>query len=266
VTAVPAASPIEAIEEARQLCRRRLQAADLTSEHRGLLEAAIASAPLVPALPLPECVIERIAEEFFFMARADHETLAGGRGARSRYERLWKIATLQRFPAGQFEWEVSGLSRGDVLRVSPRELPRVVWFIARRMHGLAPVFFSHLNPRRAERSLVEIEANRSYYRMAQALEMQPHILGFGACSWFRSPGVHRVSPHLAWLSAVFVENGGLVVEAGRDDPDSGVLARSATRRTLYQSGKFVPTRGLVMWPREAMIAWARQHPELGDRS
>jgi hypothetical protein len=98
--------------------------------------------------------------------------------------------------------------------------------------------------------------------MAQALEMQPEVLGFAACSWFRSPATHRVSPHLAWVSTVFVENGGLVAEAGRDDPDSGVLARSATRRALYEAGTFTPTRGLVMWPRASMIAWARRHPEL----
>jgi hypothetical protein len=98
--------------------------------------------------------------------------------------------------------------------------------------------------------------------MAKALALQPQVKGFGACSWFRSPGTHRVSPHLAWLSRVFVENGGLVLEAGPDDPNGGVLHRSATRRQLYERGEFKPTKGLVLWPRDAMIAWAAAHPEL----
>jgi hypothetical protein len=226
-----------------------------------LIAAARASIDRVPALPVPDSVKRLIEEELAFIITADDRTFAP-HAVGARFERLQKIAALQRFPAGQFEWEVSGISRSDVVRVGARSLPRVVWFIARRMGGLAPVFFSHLNPRRAQRSLVEAEANRSYYRMARALELQPDVLGFAACSWFRSPGTHRVSPHLAWTSAVFLENGGLVVEAGRDDPDAGALARSATRRALYEAGRFTPTRGLVMWPRAAMMAWARRHPEL----
>jgi hypothetical protein len=130
------------------------------------------------------------------------------------------------------------------------------------MRGLKPVFFSHLNPRRANASLREDEALRSYFRMAEAMRQQPEIVGFAACSWFRSPDTHAVSPHLAWLSNVFLANGGLVVRAGRADPDCGVLYGSATRRALFTAGKFVPTEGLVLWPRRAMLAWAHAHPEL----
>jgi hypothetical protein len=148
--------------------------------------------------------------------------------------------------------------------VSPRNIPGTLSFVLLRMKGFGPVFFSHLNWRRPEVALSELEANRSYYRMAKALELQPHIKGFGACSWFRSPGTHRVSPHLTWLSRVFLENGGLVVEAGPDDPNGGVLYRSTTRRRLFEHGEFRPTKGLAMWPREAMIAWAAAHPELEE--
>jgi hypothetical protein len=132
------------------------------------------------------------------------------------------------------------------------------------MRGLGPVFFSHLNPRRATRSLREDDANRSYYRMARSLELQPSIRGFAACSWFRSPATHRVSPHLAWLSQVFLDNGGLVVESGLAEPDCGIFSRSETRKRLYESGKFIPTRGLVLWPRDSMIAWAAAHPEWAE--
>jgi hypothetical protein len=252
------------LAEARQLCEQRLRDGNLPADRRALLDAAIANAPQLPNLPVPESVKALIAEELSFMALADADTFRAHCARGDRYERLRRIATLQRFPAGQFEWEVSGISRRDVVGVGLRALPRVLWFIARQLGGLGPVFFSHLNPRRPHRSLLELEANRSYYRMARALELQPHVRGFGACSWFRSPATHRVSPHLAWLSAVVVDNGGLVVESGPERADSGVLARSSTRRALYETGRFKPTRGLVIWPRDAMIAWARRHPELAD--
>jgi hypothetical protein len=131
------------------------------------------------------------------------------------------------------------------------------------MRGLGPVFFSHLNARRKNRSLLEEEANVSYYQMARSLELQPAVKGFAASSWFRSPDTHRVSPRLAWLSRVFLENGGLVATAGAVAPDCGVLYRSLTRQRLYESGQFKPTRGLVIWPRNEMIAWANAHPEYG---
>jgi hypothetical protein len=175
---------------------------------------------------------------------------------------MCKLATLRRFPGGQFHWEISGVRRSDVLAVRPRHLPSVLAFVAFRMRGLGPVFFSHLNWRRPNRALLETEALRSYYLMARAIEHQPQIKGFAACSWFRSPATHRVSPRLAWLSRVFVENGGLVVEAGPDDPHGGALYRSQTRKRLYESGEFKPTKGLVLWPRDAMIAWASSHRHL----
>jgi hypothetical protein len=258
------ASSAAALDDVRDACKRRLRDGTLPANRRALVDAVLASLDRVPALAVPASVKRLIADEFGFIANADEDAFARHVSGKARYERLVKIASLHRFPAGQFEWERSGISRSDVVRVGATALPRVGWFIARHMGGLKPVFFSHLNPRRTQRSLSEAEANHSYYRMARAMELQPDVLGFAACSWFRSPGTHRVSPHLAWTSSVFLENGGIVVEAGRDDPDSGVLARSATRRALYDAGRFTPTRGLVMWPRAAMIAWAHEHPELDE--
>jgi hypothetical protein len=252
------------LPDVRLECERRLADPRIDATRRALLEAAIANAPAAASLPVAPPVLNLLADELRFIATADEASFARQAASAARLERLRHLATLKRFPAGQFEWEVSGIPRGYIARVGIAAMPRVLWFAARRMRGLAPVFFSHLNPRRRQRSLSELEANRSYHRMAQPLERQPQVRGFAACSWFRSPATHRVSPHLAWVSRVFLEHGGLVVEAGRDDPDSGVLARSATRRALYEAGRFVPTRGLVMWPRDAMIAWARSHPEYGD--
>jgi hypothetical protein len=228
-----------------------------------LLHAALQALPRLQSLRVPWRVKSLFCEEYQHLATADGGALAKVRAGNARFAGLAKIATLRRFPAGQFDWEVSGVARSDVLAVSLRDLPKTLRFLGLRMGGLKPAFFSHLSPRRPNRSLLEDEANRSYFQMAKAMELQPEILGFAACSWFRSPATHAVSPHLAWMSRVFVENGGMVVEAGAADPDCGVLYRSATRRQLFESGVFKPTRGLVLWPRRAMIEWANAHPELG---
>jgi hypothetical protein len=205
-----------------------------------------------------------VYREVDFLLDATPQAFKGYHVGRSGFFEMCRKMSLRRFPAGQFEWEVAGISRGQLARVPRRSMLRVALFVAARMRGLEPVFFSHLYRRRAERSLNEREALRSYFRMAQAMALQPSILGFAACSWFRSPDTHRVSPHLAWLSDVFLQNGGMVVTAGPAPPDGGVLYRSETRRRLYEAGEFSPTMGLVMWPRRAMLAWAAAHPELAS--
>jgi hypothetical protein len=228
-----------------------------------LLRAGLEMLPALPSLRVGPDVEALLLDEFTFYAQAPPDKWPAFEAGTATFVAMSKIATGRRFPGGQFDWEVSGIRRSDLIAVSWSRLFPTLAFAGLKMRALKPVFFSHLSWRRPQRSLNEEEANRSYYRMAQAMARQPEIAGFAACSWFRSPATHRVSPHLAWLSRVFVENGGYVVEAGRADPQSGVLHRSRTRRELFEQGKFRPTRGLVMWPRAAMLAWAAAHPELG---
>jgi hypothetical protein len=229
-----------------------------------LVRAACDLLPSINRLRVGPGVEKAIRAEFRFYAHPPEESWRTFEAGTATFVAMSKIATGRRFPAGQFDWEVSGISRSDLVAVSWPSMPATLAFAALKMRALRPVFFSHLGVRRRNRSLVEDDANRSYYQMAHAMRLQPEIVGFAACSWFRSPETHRVSPHLAWLSRVFVENGGYVVEAGLADPNCGVLARSRTRRELFDQGKFRPTRGLVMWPRAAMLAWADAHPELGE--
>jgi hypothetical protein len=234
-----------------------------TVEQLLLTSSALVALDDLPALPVGDRVKALFCEEFRSIAcpgaRERRDLLNG-----SRFVSLCRLATLRRFPAGQFHWEVSGIPRTYLLRVAPRSLPGTLTFVATRMRGLAPVFYSHLNPRRPDRSLSERESNRSYFQMAKALELQPAVRGFAACAWFRSPDTAAVSPHLAWVNRVFLENGGLVVRAGRADPEGGVFYRSVTRRKLYEMGAFTPTNGLVLWPRRDMIAWAAAHQEFAD--
>ncbi|MGH9349370.1 MAG: hypothetical protein ACRD26_19140, partial [Vicinamibacterales bacterium] len=178
---------------------------------------------------------------------------------------MCKVATLRRFPAGQLHWELSGLPRSWLLRVDPRALPRVWFYVAAKLRGCAPAFFIHLNANRRDRfALLERESNRSYFRMAQSLALQPHVKGLVASSWLHSPDTMRVSPHLTSLNRVFLEHGALVTTMGPAAPDCGVFDRSPERRRLYENGAFRPTTGLVIWPRDAMLRWADTHPEYGD--
>ena len=127
------------------------------------------------------------------------------------------------------------------------------------------MFFPHLNANRRNRWLTEGESNRSYYRMAQSMRLQPEIKGLVASSWLRSPATLKVSPQLAWMNRTVLDHGGLVVTMGPADPGCGVLERSPERQRLYEAGLFQPTIGLAVWPRQAMLDWADAHPELAQQ-
>jgi len=181
----------------------------------------------------------------------------------SRFASLCKIATGRRFAAGQFDWEPSGLPISWLPLIRPMSaLTRVLSMVALRWHAFRPAFFIHLAVTYPVRALMEREALRSYYRMAQSMAMQPHMHGLIASSWLHSPDTFAVSPHLSWLNKVFAENGAVVATMGPADPDCGVLAQSVERKRAFDEGRLMPTLGLIIWPRREMLAWAAAHPEL----
>jgi hypothetical protein len=130
------------------------------------------------------------------------------------------------------------------------------------MRRFGPAFVIHTGVGGKNYLLLEREAERSYYRMAQSMAMQPRMIGLITSSWLHSPDTFAISPHLAWLNRVFRENGAVLATMGPADADCGVLHRSPERRRAYEEGRLKPTLGLVIWPRDAMLAWARTRPDL----
>jgi|SRR5689334_7209973 len=180
----------------------------------------------------------------------------------SRFAALCKLATLRRFAAGQFDWERSGLPRSWLPRVRPLSaLIRLVSMLAFEWRALRPAFFVHLPAAHPVHALFEREALKSYYRMAQSMELQTEVKGLIASSWLHSPATFEVSPHLAWLNKTFAAHGAVMATMGPAEIESGVLAQSAERQRAFSEGRFKPTLGLIVWKRRDMLAWAAAHPE-----
>jgi hypothetical protein len=184
---------------------------------------------------------------------------------RFNFAGMCQVATARRFPAGQIHWVVSGLPRSMILKAPPKVIPGLLHFVATRTRGLAPMFFVHMGWRRKSRlALLESEHYKAYFRMAKAMRLQPGIKGIFGASWFHSPDTYTVSPHLAWLNRIFHEEGGKVAIIGPAHPTGGVFQGGIERKRLYDEGKFKPTTGLFIWPRDAVLRWAAAHPELGE--
>lgn len=191
----------------------------------------------------------------------DDATIKALRVTGPRFREFAKIVTGRRFCAGMFHWEESGIPRSWLLKVPAPDWLRFGRAVV-KAGGLGPMMFTHLNPRRASARLEEPGLSLCYAVLAEAIALRPDLLGVVAASWFRSPDTHRVSPRLAVVNAPILGSGGVVTTVGRAPLDCGVFARSETRKRLYEEGQFTPTIGLALWPRDALLAWHRSHPEI----
>jgi hypothetical protein len=229
-----------------------------------LLRAALGSLDQLETVPVDPSVGSMICDEFRFFACPSPRELHLFQPEKYAFSALSKIALLERFPAGQFHWEMSGLPRSWLFKIPLAALPRVLYFIATRLRGFSPCFFPHMATRRKNHLvLLEKECDKSWYRIARSVELQPDVNGLVASSWLHSTDTFKVSPHLSFMNKPFVESGAIVTTMGVAHKKSGYLNGSAIRRRLYESGEFRPTLGLILWSREQMIKWARSHPELG---
>ncbi|QYU70256.1 hypothetical protein J4558_09120 [Leptolyngbya sp. 15MV] len=79
-----------------------------------------------------------------------------------------------------------------------------------------------------------------------------------ATSWFYDPVVSEISPRLAYLRRVPMENGAVAVSHGTTQFDiDSATATSPTRRAMYEDGTYLPQCWSILWPRAAMLAWSR---------
>lgn len=237
---------------------------DGTFERVVLLRAMRVSLSHLSTYPVSDSVKRLFDDEVSFVASPSARTIGCFDLTRNVFVGLAKTATLRRFPAGQMTWEVSGIPRSWLPRVPPPSLPRVLQYLV-KLGGLSPAFVPHLSATRKDRTaLLERETNRSWYRMAQSMQLQPQIRGLVASSWLHSPDTMQATPHMTGFSRALLEHGALVIRHHRANLDCGVFYRSPERKQLYEEGRFIPTHGLVIWPRKEMLAWANAHPEFAD--
>lgn len=238
-------------------------AADCTVEHYALLQAFLVALPRLPDLPV-EPGVKRLTCDLFATVAQPRKAWADRFHIGSeRFIELAQLATLTRFTAGQHDWVETRLPQSWLLTVRPRRLPGLLREMA-ALGGFPPLLSPHLNYFRPNGMMVlEAEAERSYWRMARSLEFRPEIKGLVAYSWFFSPAVAEITPHLAWMRTFFTEKGAFCAEMERADPESGFLVGSAKRRQLYEAGQFHPRVTMLLWRRDDMLAWAASRPDLG---
>jgi hypothetical protein len=230
------------------------------AEQALLLLASQYAIPRVPALPVTSLIKRLFAEEFQFFANPSPVWAPQMRSDNVRYLEMARVATLRRFPAGQFQWETGAFPRSWLKQA---EQPwKVLAYVLGKMRGFGPLLELHVNERRKNRLiLLEKEANISYYRVARCLDQQPAVKGIVLTSWLFCESTARITPRLAWLRETPLSAGAMIAELGPAPEDSGFLKGSDERRSLYEQGVYRPKDTCVLWPRKLLLEWAGRHPE-----
>lgn len=229
-----------------------------------LLQAAIAGLARADQIPVFDAVKAMWAEEVLWFAEPPQSTVPMFTLGHVRFHEMARIVTWRRFPAGQFHWEPGGLPRSTLWHAPAAEVPRLLWCWLSELRGRGPFFEYHVNARRKNRlTLTEAEGIKSFYLMARSLELQPRVLGLTSFAWFHSPDTAEVSPQLAWLREFPAKHGALAISSiGAAPPDAGFLIGSEERRRKYEKGRYRPSIGVIVWPRRALLEWARQQSPL----
>jgi hypothetical protein len=241
----------EPVEHARAVLEDLASTA--VGERKALASAALANLDRLATLPLTAEVRLLTLREMEKIATLPETALAPDSAVRKEFA---AITELRRFVGGQLHWDVGGVPKSFLLKMTWRDALRAIAWV-RRAGGWYPWFDMHL-PSRGAPFLIPAEYRRSYLRMAACMELQPEIRGAVGGSWLHAEETMEITPHLRWLNDLFLENGGLLLHLGPASIDSGFLVGSKKRQELYEAGKYRPRNAVFLWPREALLEWARR--------
>lgn len=163
------------------------------------------------------------------------------------------------FPAGgaRIVEPAAGFSRSLMFKGGVRQGARMVRLLL-SVGGNKPFYSHHMH-------LSELEQfNQKGFEacnlnLADMLKLNPDVRGIHCGSWLYDPALSFAGPRLAYMCEIQQHNGAYLFYAGVDR-GGGALAKSKSRRELYDQGKYIPKSYHIVWPRDRVIAWAEQHP------
>lgn len=223
-----------------------------------LLSAGLANLRLVPHLPVDDEVKDRLLNQFLYVCAPDREMDSLLNPRHYGFRVMCKFMLLERFPAGQSDWEISGFPRSWLAKLPARDLSKALNCVFLRAGGRRPFFESHTAFRRELPILTAEDERKTFRLLAASMRLQPAIRGYLAASWFMDPKLSEVSPHLAWFSDWLKECqafGAVWTNIGEAPRDAGFLVGDRHRRKLYETGRWKPLQGLLIWERRDLLRW-----------
>jgi hypothetical protein len=162
------------------------------------------------------------------------------------------IASGRVLPAGAQVFHLSGFPRRDAIRGGLRTLGRFLG-----SGGFVPFYEIHTHEPCCLPEFNESGWIQCYRRLAEMMLIDKQVRGVFGGSWFFDPAIARVSPRLAYLRQLPMENNAVSIHVGSDEHSIALATKtSETRRRLYAEGSYIPTSYLIIWFRKDLLAWA----------
>ncbi|MCP4348219.1 MAG: hypothetical protein GY795_22180 [Desulfobacterales bacterium] len=171
------------------------------------------------------------------------------------------VCSMRLIPVGARKIHISGLSRRFLLKGGIPQFLKGLAYILFELKGIKPMFQMHTDSKDPDllKNFNEDGWEKSYLRIAELLKADSKIKGVFGASWFYDPELEHVSPRLAYIRKMVINNGGEIFCVGSDDQAvKNATQKSMTRRKLYEEGKYLPTNYLLIWPRDRLINWSDQ--------
>lgn len=181
------------------------------------------------------------------------------------HDRLYKdlgICTLKLIPVGVRKLHLEKLPlKRFLFKRGLYQFVRVIYCIIFELKGIQPVFHGHLDFRDRQ-SIAEFSPEgwmRHFKMVADLLKVKTSVKGVMGLAWFYDPNLKQISPELAYLRELVVDNGGKFFFVGTNEiAIENAIRMSPKRRKLYQCGEYLPTNYLYIWPRKSVIQWAEK--------
>lgn len=124
--------------------------------------------------------------------------------------------------------------------------------------GIGSWFRGHIDSRYLT-DVNERGFDNAFCRTAELLLRKNDVRGYVGTSWLHDPPLSFVSPHLAYFQKWPREGGAFLLRHATEHSDiESAIRTSKTRRQLFQEGKYIPVCYSMLWPRDKLIAWAKQ--------
>jgi hypothetical protein len=176
------------------------------------------------------------------------------------FHKEFGLATLRLYATGG---EVAdyrcGIPRSVIFAEGMLSAPRKLKLIS-KLGGFKPYFQLHMHMFDRE-GFTEHGRNECFRCCADLYSLHPDCLGMFGSSWYYDPALEEISPRLSYVRKIPTAGGGQLLFVGTGgDAIENSLATSPTRRKLYEDGKYTPTTYMLVWGKEAQIAWAKRSP------
>jgi hypothetical protein len=122
------------------------------------------------------------------------------------------------------------------------------------MRGKSPLYQLHVHLE----ELAEFNEegwSRTLGRLARMLPIHTDIKGVFVGGWLYDPALPTVSPRMAYIRRI-AKDAGAEIFYSDVDKSGDALAKSPTRRKLFDEGKYVPKAYYMIWPRARLIECA----------